>query len=178
MASVAIRYAKALADVVLADGEAERVRAELHGFSNLLSESKELANVLITPAVPIQQKKSLLLALAERAGYSTTTRNLLFILVDHHRIDIFDEILATVHAELDRRLGIQTVAVTTASPLAEGQEKILAERLRVLMQKEIRLQLQTDPKLIGGVVAKVGSTIYDGSIREQLHQLRVQLAGA
>ncbi|MBZ5551819.1 MAG: ATP synthase F1 subunit delta [Acidobacteriia bacterium] len=177
MASVAIRYAKALADVVLAKHEVERVRSELQGFSSLLSRSPELVNVMISPAVPVPQKKSLLQALTARAGYSTTTRNFLNILIDHHRINVYEEILAAVHRELDQRLGIQTVEITTATPLDEEQKVILAARLRDLIRKEIQLETQTDPKLIGGVVARIGSTVYDGSIREQLHQLRMQLSG-
>jgi F-type H+-transporting ATPase subunit delta len=177
MASVAIRYAKALADVVLSKHEVEQVRTELQGFSSLLSESRDLFNVLTSPAVAIQQKKSLLQAIAARTGYTPTTRNFLNILIDHHRIDLYDEIQAAIHRELDQRLGIQTVRITTVSPLTGDQEKILSERLRDLIQKEIQLEVQTDAKLIGGVVAKIGSTIYDGSLREQLHQLRAQLSG-
>jgi F-type H+-transporting ATPase subunit delta len=177
MASVAIRYAKALADVVLPKQEVEQVRTELGSFSSLLSGSRELFNVLTSPAVGIQQKKSLLQSIASRTGYSTTTRNFLYILADHHRINLFEEILAAVQRELNQRLGIQTVQITTVSPLREEQVKMLTHRLRDLLQKEIQLHLQTDPKLIGGVVAKVGSTIYDGSIREQLQQLRIQLGG-
>jgi F-type H+-transporting ATPase subunit delta len=177
MASVAIRYAKALADVVLAKHEVERVRTELQDFALLLSRSSELVNVMISPAVALPQKKSLLQALAARAGYSTTTRNFLNILIDHHRINLFEEILAAVHRELDQRLGIQTVQVTTVTPLDEEQKRTLASRLRDLIQKEIQLETQVDAKLIGGVVARIGSTIYDGSIREQLQQLRMQLSG-
>jgi F-type H+-transporting ATPase subunit delta len=177
MASVAIRYAKALADVVIEKHEVERVRTELQGFSSLLSQSPELVNVMTSPAVPIPQKKNLLQALAARAGYSTTTRNFLNILVDHRRINLFEEILAAVHRELDQRLGIQTVEITTVTPLDEEQKKILASRLRDLIRKEIQLETQIDPKLIGGVVARIESTIYDGSIREQLQQLRMQLSG-
>lgn len=177
MASIAIRYAKALADVVLSKHEVEPVRTELQGFSALLSESLELFNVLTSPAVAIPQKKGLLQSIAARTGYSTTTRNFLNILVDHRRINLYEEILAAVHRELDQRLGIQTVEITTVTPLDEDQKKILASRLRDLIRKEIQLETQTDPKLIGGVVARIGSTIYDGSIREQLQQLRMQLSG-
>ena len=177
MASVAIRYAKALADVALPKREVAQVRGELQDFSSLLSGSRELFNVLTSPAVGVQQKKALLQALAVRTGYGTTTRNFLNILVDHHRINLFEEILTAVERELDQRMGIQSVQITTVSPLSEEQKKVLADRLRDLLRKEIQLHLETDPKLIGGVVARIGSTIYDGSLREQLQQLRMQLSG-
>jgi F-type H+-transporting ATPase subunit delta len=177
MASVAIRYAKALVDVALVKNQADAVRAELHQFAGMLAESRELAEVMTNPAVPGPQKKSLLQVLAERAGFSITTVNFLNVLVDHHRINIFDEIISSVQHEFDQRLGIEAVQVTTAVSLSEDQKERLSEKLREFTQKEVRLQYQTDPGLIGGLVARIGSTVYDGSIREQLSRVRQQLSG-
>lgn len=176
MASVAIRFAKALTDVVLAKQQAPAVQLELQDFSRLLSESTDLLQVLTNPAVSNPQKKTLIQAIAFRSFYSTTTRNFLNILVDRHRINLFKEILVVFQRELDRQLGIESVEVTSATPLHEEQQKVLAERLRSFTQKEVRLQFQSDPQLIGGLVARIGSTIYDGSIREQLQQLRTRLS--
>lgn len=177
MASVALRYAKALADVVLAKHQAGLIQAELQSFSALLFESRELLNVLTNPAVAVEEKRRLLRAIGQRAGYSITTQNFLSVLADHHRLNMYGDILSAVQRELDGRLGIESVQVTTAAPLTEEQKKVLADRLRDFTKKEVRLQFQTDPRLIGGLVAKIGSTIYDGSIREQLQQVRQQLSG-
>lgn len=175
MASMAIRFARSLTDVVLAKQQAAAVQAELQHFSRMLSESKELFLVLTNPSVANTQKKNLVEAIASRSSYSVTTQNFLKILVDHHRVNLFKEILAAFQRELDRRLGIESVEVTTAVPLEEEQQKVLAERLRSFTQKEVRLQFQSDPQLIGGLVARIGSTIYDGSIREQLQRLQTHL---
>lgn len=175
MASAAIRYAKALAEVVLARHQTEAVEAELQTFSKCLSESADLARVLANPAVPSAQKKNLIRAVGKSAPFSATTRNFLLVLVDHQRVDLFEEILKSFRRELDKRLGIASVEVISATALSDAQRQSLAARLRTFTQKEVRLEFQTNAQLIGGVVTKIGSTVYDGSLREQLQQLRVQL---
>lgn len=177
MASVSIRYAKALADVVIEKREHAVVTAELESFAAILRESRDLGNVLTNPAVPILQKRNLLDALAQRLSYHGTTRNFLKIIADHRRFPVFPEILAAFRHEVDQRLGIESVEVTSAAALDESEKSTLAERLRAFTHQEVRLHFQTDPALIGGMVTQIGSTIYDGSLREQLRQLQRELSG-
>ncbi len=177
MASVSLRYAKALADVVLERRQQDAVPAELQRFAAMLAESKELVNVLTNPAVSAPEKKNLIEALAERASFSSTTRNFLKIIADHHRFNIFTEIVAAFRRELDARLGIESVEVISAAPLTDGQKNVLVQQLSAFTHKEIRPHYQMDAELIGGVVTKIGSTIYDGSIREQLRRLRTEMSG-
>jgi F-type H+-transporting ATPase subunit delta len=177
MASAAIRYAKAVVDVALAKNAANAVSDDLHHFSGLLSESRELIQVLTNPAVSTQGKKKIIAAISRRAGYSSLMHNFLCILADHHRFNIYSEILAAVQRELDGRLGLAAVRVTSAAPLTDPQKGTLADRLRAYTRKEVRLEFQTDAQLIGGLMAQIGSTIYDGSIREQLQQARRWLSG-
>ncbi len=177
MATVSIRYARALADVVLKNREQVAVLGELEQFGVWLKESKDLFNVITNPSVSAAEKKRLIQALAKRGAFHRTTENFLKILADHHRFTVYGEVLGAFRRELDRRLGIESVEVTTAAPLSEDDQRALRERLKAFTGGEVRLEYHTDPQLIGGMVAKIGSTVYDGSLREQLNRLRTVLSG-
>jgi F-type H+-transporting ATPase subunit delta len=183
--AVAKRYASALADVVTAAPSRDRAipkpedaLAQLSAFEALLQSSEELKKVLITPAVPGTRKKAVVARLAGPLGLSTVTRNFLFVLLDHRRIGALADILQSLEVILDERLGFVRAEVISASELSETQRSALNRELERVSGKRIRMRFAVDPALIGGAVARIGSTVYDGSVRGQLESLERRLSAA
>jgi F-type H+-transporting ATPase subunit delta len=178
MAAVSSRYARALADVVTGGKMAgsELVEDQLKGFLGLLQESADLKNVLTSPAVKPKQKKSLVEALGAKLGFSNIARNFLFVLVDHKRIALLHEILPLFRVEMDTRQGMVQADVTSAAPLGDMERAALEAAVAKRTGKKVRATYQVDPALIGGAITRVGSTVYDGSVREQLQILRAKLS--
>ena len=174
--AVAHRYAEALVQVATGDGDPWRIDDELEGFTRLLDESAELCILLAHPAVPRERKHAVVEQLIARLNYSRTLRNFLFVLVDHRRTNLLSVIRQEFRQRLDARLGVVEVAVRAADELSEAERRRLAEVLARLTGRKIELQVERDPELLGGVVARIGSTIYDGSIREQLRRIQEQLS--
>jgi len=173
--AVSNRYARALADVVPA-ADYRQVQGELEEFAAALSESSDLREVMETPAVPMEKKLKVLAAVAERRGASRLTLNFLRVLARNYRLRLLDEIRAAFRNLADARLGVVRVKITSARELSSGQRELLRARFHQLTQKQAELEFRLDPELIGGVVAQVGSTVYDGSIRGQLERIREQLS--
>lgn len=174
--AVAHRYAEALVEVATRDGDPNRIDAELEGFTQLLAASAELRILLANPAVPRERKHTVIEQLIARLGYSRTLRNFLFVLVDHRRTDLLSVIRQEFRWRLDARLGVVEVRVRAAHELSEAERGRLAETLGRLTGRKIAIQLERDPELLGGVVARIGSTVYDGSIREQLRRIQERLS--
>ncbi len=177
LSAVATRYASALADVVTAGGpELAQVPAELRSFQAALDESPELHNALITPAVPAGRKKAVIQRVADALRLSRVARNFLFVLVDKRRITSLHAILHSLELILDERMGYARAEVTAARELSEPQRTALSAELARLTGKQIRMHFSVDGALIGGVVARIGSTVYDGSVRGQLQALERRLS--
>jgi len=174
--ALATRYAQALVDVVTrAAGATEGVAAELASFSAAVGTSPELRSVLLSPAVALVKKKAVLAGVAARLGLSRTTLNFLYVVTDHRRLALLPEMKAAFQALLDERLGIVRADVAAAAPLAPDQQSELAARLTARTGKQVRLNTSTDPALLGGLVVRVGSTVYDGSVRGRLRALESRL---
>jgi F-type H+-transporting ATPase subunit delta len=172
--AVATRYANALADVVTASGsplQPERAAEELKSFAAAIAESPELANALITPAVPAARKRAVVGRVAERLGLSPISRNFLYVLVDKRRIGSLSQIIQSFEQVVDERLGFARAEVSSATAMTDQQRAALNGRLEQLTGKRVRAQYSVDGSLIGGVVARIGSTVYDGSVRGQLATL-------
>ena len=168
------RYANALADVVTGPKSATRpeaVLAELRGFEAVMRASEELQNALVTPAVPVGRKRAVVARIAKLLNLSQVSRNFLFVLLDHRRIAGIGDILQSLELVLDQRLGFARAEVTAATELTEAQRAKLHGELERISGKRIRARFDVDPALIGGVVARIGSTVYDGSMRGQLQAL-------
>jgi len=179
LSAVTARYAHALADVVTAAGSplnAQQTVAELQAFAAPLAASADLHNSLVTPAVPPGRKKAVVSRIADVIGLSRITRNFLFVLVDHRRISLLPEIIHTFERVVEERLGFARAEVQSAEDLTERQRADLGARLEQLTGKRIRARFAVDPSLIGGVVARIGSTVYDGSVRGQLASLGRRLS--
>jgi F-type H+-transporting ATPase subunit delta len=178
--AVAKRYAQALVDVVMALGsplKPEDAVTQLRAVDAIFQESLELRNALLTPAIQSSRKRAVMAKLIEEAGGSTLIRNFTYVLIDHRRIGIIGEIRQAFELQLDERLGFARADVTSAAPLEAGMSAELESELSRLTGKRMRLRFDVDPALVGGVVARIGSTVYDGSVRGELRQLAKKLAG-
>jgi F-type H+-transporting ATPase subunit delta len=174
--AVAQRYARALADVAIEQGSAEAVRAELAAFAQAVNESADLRNFLANPAVARPQKQAVIEKLVARMGGSRTLRNFLLVLADNRRAGLLREISEAFEAELRARLGVAKAEVTSARDLNDEERKALVRTLEQLTGKRVETSYFLNPELIAGAQVRIGSTIYDGSVREQLNRLRSRLA--
>ena len=179
MAAVTSRYARAFADVVfdlkLDPGAAIK---ELQSMLVLLEESEPLRRVWGNPAIPANQKHKLLDALGQRVQLSRPVRNFLAVLIDHRRIGELPEIVKLFEREINARLGFDEAEIVSARPLGNSERIELEAQIQRVAGKKVRATYATDARLLGGVIVKIGSTIYDGSVRGQLRKIKEQLATA
>ena len=175
MRTVTGEYAGALADVALASGRAETLRQEVRSFVELEAASADLRNFLDSPAVSREAKQDLLGKLVGRMGASSELRNFLFVLVDHRRTALLAEIAREFETTLLQRLGVAEASVTSARELSAPQKQKLAGTLESVTGKKIEARYAVDPMLVGGLVVRIGSTVYDGSVRAQLERLAARL---
>ena len=168
-------------DVVLAPTsqlKPDRVREDLRSFELALAGSAELANALESPAVTRSRKRAVIARLGQPLGISGVAKNFLFVLIDHRRMAELSGIIAAFEKLVDERLGILQVEVTSAQELKQSQQDDLVRQLVTMTGKKIVLNLRTDSDLLGGLVVRLGSTVYDGSVRGQLEALGRELQGA
>ena len=175
--AVARRYAAALADVVTARGEAREVREELSAWEALMRTNAQLLEVLRNPTIPYDQKRRVVRTLIERTRVRPTTANFLQVLLQNQRLADLSEINKIFAQELDRRAGVVSAQVTTARPVPEQAQDALRARLSELTGSNVRLQFAVDEELIGGIVTRIGSTVYDGSVRNQLQRIKEKMTG-
>jgi F-type H+-transporting ATPase subunit delta len=176
--AVAARYAEALAELVtVADSPVGPHYAldELRAFEATLNSSHELYTVLTTPAVPTNRKIAVVGRIADDLQISRLVRNFLFVVLRHRRIPAFSGILQLFEEMLDERLGYARAEVASARELNAEQRAALNATLERLSGKRVRVRFRIEESLIGGVVARIGSTVYDGSVRGQLHSLERRL---
>jgi F-type H+-transporting ATPase subunit delta len=174
---MARRYAAALADVVVARGDAREVQEELSAWESMVAGNSDLLEVFRNPTIPYDQKRNVLNALIARARVRPTTANFLQVLLRNQRLPDLSEINKRFARELDDRSGVVLAQVTTARPVPSSLQDGLQERLSKLTGRRVRLQFAVDEDLIGGVTTRIGSTVYDGSVRTHLQQIRQKMAG-
>ncbi|HLV88778.1 MAG TPA: ATP synthase F1 subunit delta [Candidatus Sulfotelmatobacter sp.] len=173
MASVASTYARAFADVVLdAKLDARRAIGGLRRMGELLRESSELRRVWENPAVPADQKRHLLDAIVKREGIEKHVRNLMAVLIDNRRTSFLERITLQLEKELDARLGFAEAQITSARELGDGEKRTLEAQIEKLTGKKVRAHFGLDASLLGGAVVRVGSTIYDGSVKGRLEKMK------
>lgn len=172
---VAQRYAAALVDVALEQKNADSIRSGLAAFIGVYSSSDDLRIFLESPAVNRELKQEVLAKLASRMGLDTAVRNFTYLIVDHRRTHMLREVQRTFEEELNGRLGIAEVEVTSARELTAKEKQELIVVLERRTGKQIQARFGEDEALVGGAVVRIGSTIYDGSVREQLSRLRERL---
>ncbi len=176
MRAVAQRYASALVDVAIENDSSEKVKKELDEFLRLMEESTDLRNFLASPSVPRMGKHEMIEKLVTRLGASQTLRNFLFVIADNRRTLLLPQIQQEFVTELHARLGIAEAQVLSAQELSAHEKTELKRTLEQLTGKKVETQYRVDAELIGGAVVRIGSTVYDGSVREQLARMREKLA--
>jgi F-type H+-transporting ATPase subunit delta len=172
----AVRYARALFDVALKESDPSRIEQELSSITSLVRGNAELRNALESPGVPPIAKKAVVQALAERAQLIPSVGKLLVMLAERDRLTLLSDILDAFRARLREQQRVLEAEVTTAMPLDAAQQEALQQRLGSATSRQVTLTTKVDPALIGGVVAKIGSTVYDGSLATQLAKLKGRLA--
>ncbi|HMH80255.1 MAG TPA: ATP synthase F1 subunit delta [Candidatus Acidoferrum sp.] len=176
MKSARLQYANALADVALEQGAAAPVMQQLSEFTAAYSSSAELRNFFDSPAASKEAKRGVAEKISARLGASKIVRNFLFVVIDHQRTRELPEILATFRDVLRERQGIAEAEVFSATALSDAQKKDMEQTLQQVTGKKIAAKFSLDVKLLGGVLVRVGDTIYDGSLRNRLNGLRKRLA--
>ncbi len=176
MKSASLQYANALADVALAQGAADAALKQLADFEAAFAESSELRNFLTSPGVPREAKHGVIEKIAARIGAGKIIRNFLFVISDHQRSHLLPEIQASFQDVIRQRQGIAQAEISSAFELSAPQKKKFAQTLERLTGKKIQAKYSLDPALVGGAVVRVGDTIYDGSVRNSLNEMRARLA--
>jgi F-type H+-transporting ATPase subunit delta len=173
--AVAQRYAQALVDVAIEQGKADQVKGELGSFAALVGQSADLRNFLSSPAVARPDKHAVIDKLAERLGTGKAVRNFLHVLVDNRRTPMLVEIRQAFDEVLHKRLAVAEAEITSARELTAQERDALNKALEKMLGKQVDAKYALDAGLIAGARVRVGSTIYDGSVREQLNRLRARL---
>ena len=177
MSAFASRYARALADVVLTEKlNTEQVEQQLQDFGGTFAGSKELRELFENPSVPLDAKLKVLDAIAAKLQLLKQVRNFVAVLLEHDRIAAYSEIFAEYRHEIHLRMNIGEAEITSTRELGNDERAELEARAASLTGKNIRAVYKQDPSLLGGVVLRIGTVIYDGSVRGRLERLREQLA--
>jgi len=173
--SLARRYARAIMAIGADQKNADKLGADLRMFAEAMRVSVELNQTLTNPAFPRADRKKIVDAIASRLGAHPTTRTFLYLLLDKERLAQLPGISREVDRFLQQQAGQVSAEVVSAQPLTAAQLSSLTAALEKLSGKKVQVVKREDPALIGGVVAKLGDVIYDGSVRTQLRQLRDQM---
>jgi F-type H+-transporting ATPase subunit delta len=173
--TVARRYAAALADVVEKSPESDVIKSELKQWEAMMTSNADLINVFRNPAVAHASKEKLLENLIERAKPSRTTANFLRVLLRNNRLTELEQINTKFASVMEERSGAVAATVVSARPLSADEQAELRNNLSKLTGKNVSLNFNIDRNIIGGVVTKIGSTVYDGSVKTQLENLKEQM---
>lgn len=175
MSAVAERYAAALADVAIERKNSETIKRNLAAFVEAFSSVADLRNALESPALNAEVKRKVIAEVAGKMGLDVAVRNFTYLVVDHRRTEILPEMEEAFLSELNERLGIVEAEVTSAHELNDDEKRQLRTVLEQRTGKKVEARFQIDGALLGGAIVRLGSTIYDGSVRDQLKRLREQL---
>ena len=173
MASVTSTYARALADVVFDQRlDPGKTLQEAQSLAQLVASSQQLRDVWAAPSIPAEQKRALLDAIVAREGFSRSVRNFMAVLMDHRRIKFLEPIVKEFAQELNRRLGFIEAQIVSARDLGQAERTALEAQVERLTGHKVRALYSQDGAILGGAIIKVGSTIYDGSVKGQLERIR------
>ena len=173
--TIAKRYAKALVDIGKEDGNLEKYGQEMADMVELLNQTPELESVLTNPAIDSDSRQKVLDAILEKAGLSPMVNNFLRLLMERKRIDELRNI-DTVYSRLtDEVKGITRAEVLSATPLNDEDQARLKSVLQKMAGTDVKIEVQQEANLIGGVVARIGDLVLDGSVKTQLESLKDSL---
>ena len=175
--TVARRYASALADVVIERREEREVQKEIELWASMIDSNPQLKEVFANPTVVYEQKRTVLEELISRSRVRETTASFLRVLLRNQRLAQLPEVAARFGQVLDERAGVVAAEITTARPIPEDLKKALHDTLASATGRTVRLTFATDEAIIGGLVARIGSTVFDGSVENNLERLADGLVG-
>ena len=176
MAAVVNTYARAFADVVMANRlDAAKTLAETQQISALVRENRDLREVWEAPSIPAEQKRAVLDGIVKKAGISHPVRNFVAVIMDKGRMRFLSEIVDQFGQELNQRLGFADAEITTTRDLSAEERSELERDLAQVTGKKIKARYDQDQNILGGAIARVGSTVFDGSVKGQLERIRKQL---
>lgn len=173
--AIARRYAEALADVATARNQVEQIDNEVRVFAEMMKSSRELHDMFASPIVSQTDKLKVLEALIARTRTGQMTANLLRTMLGHYRLHHVAEVYEQFRREMNERNGLIVAEVTTAAEIGAAEQAKLGRTLEQMTGKQVEFKFKTDPSLIGGVVTRIGSVVYDGSVRTQLQEIKVRL---
>ncbi len=176
--SVARRYAGALFDVTKKNGSIDAAFAGLQSLASLVAQSAELQKVFGSPAVPAAKKRVLAETVATQLGVSPEVARLLGVMGDRDRLSLIASVASAFETRVMQERNILQAQVTTAVPLSSERSAALAAALGRSTGGTVKIDARVDPAIIGGVIARVGSTVFDGSVTRQLEIMKTQLINA
>jgi F-type H+-transporting ATPase subunit delta len=171
-----IRYARALLEVAVKEKvDLEQIGEQLASFVELFTQNRTLESVMLNPAVPVPRKRAAMVELTERAKVSPILSKLLVLLAERDRLVLLPDILSAYRERLLDHQHVVRAEVTTATPLAADRAQMIEQGLAKVTGRTVRLGTRVDPSIIGGVIARIGDTIYDGSVTTQLQKMKKRL---
>jgi F-type H+-transporting ATPase subunit delta len=174
--TAAIRYARALLDVAVKEqADLEQIENELSQFADLFKQYPLLEKVLLNPAVPVPRKRAAVADLLAQAKLTPIVTKLLALLADRDRLVLIPDLLASYRDRLLEHRGVVRAEVTTASTLDPGRAEAIRQGLAAMTGRTVQLATKIDPAIVGGLIARIGSTVYDGSITRQLEKMKDRL---
>jgi len=171
----ASRYAKALLDVMIREGNPEQAEQEVASFADLFERHEDLRKAMLNPAVPVTAKRSVMQQLVARVQPSRPVGKLMMLLAERDRLELLPDLLAAYRDRLMDYLQVVRAEVLTAIPLPDDRAAQLQQRLADVTGRRVMMSTKVDPSIIGGVVARIGSTVYDGSVATQLARIKSKL---
>lgn len=177
--TVALRYARALFDVGLKEGDPQRIETELSSFASAVAAHETLGRVLAHPAIPAARKRAIVEALIERSGaLSPPLAKTLLLLAERDRLALLPDLADAYRERLLQHQQVLRAEVATAVALPADRQAAIAQGLASTTGRKVMVTTRVDPALIGGAVARIGSTVYDGSVARQLERLKERLMEA
>jgi F-type H+-transporting ATPase subunit delta len=176
--TAAVRYARALFDVALTEqGNLSEIESQLASFAELFTVHPTLAKVLLNPAVPAPRKRAAVAELTKGAGLSPVLEKLLILLAERDRLVLLPDLVAAYRDRVAEHQKVVRANVTTAAPLTAARIDQIQRSLSQATGRAVTLTTHVDPALIGGLVARIGGTVYDASVTTQLEKMRQRLVG-
>lgn len=174
--SLARRYAKAIFDIGSQQGDLAKLGQDIRSLAKAMNESQELVTVLTNPAIRRSDRRKVVDGLLQTIGVQTASRHLVYLLLDGERMGTLPAISRALDAMIEEKAGRVAAEVISAKPLDPSQLSQINAALEKLSGKQVSVTTRQDPELLGGVVAKVGDVVYDGSLRTQLRAIRDELS--
>jgi len=176
MSVFALQYARALADVVMSDKlDIREVERQLKDFLDTFRGSKELREVFANPSIELEEKLKVLDALAPRVGLAKQVRNFLAVLLQNDRMSAVGSIIAEYKNEINLRLHVSEAEIISVRELTADEKSKVEAKAAGLTGLKIHPIYKQDSSLLGGVIVRIGDTVYDGSVRGRLEELREKL---